>query len=312
MSPRRADASYRAHSCSKHRAKGERNRNRTVRDCTCATVRHVHGTVQAYNRDGCHCAPCTTASRRYEKLRLLRTRRNGPLTVDPAPVVAHVRRLMAAGLGAPVIGTTAGLSRSTVPLLLRKASQGRAHLIRRDSALRLLAVNVASAELTASPLSKVDAAETWRRAHALMALGYSRSWIGRQITGNPRGRLTLAVDAVTRRNAAAILALYERVGDTPAPPSKGATQARNEAARRGWPPPILLDGDDLPPPDGEVDEVAVRRAVSGEPVSLTAREQREAVAHMGDLSGRVAAERAGVNRRTVCRWRAEQRCEGAA
>jgi hypothetical protein len=59
------------------------------------------------------------------------------------------------------------------------------------------------------------------------------------------------------------------------------------------------------PDDGDVDEIAVERAINGEPTALTPSEQREAFRRMatrGD-SDSIIATRLGVASRTVMRWR---------
>lgn len=57
--------------------------------------------------------------------------------------------------------------------------------------------------------------------------------------------------------------------------------------------------------DGEVDEIAVERAMKGDPVALTSRERDEAFRRLAErgVSDEQIAQRLGVADRTVLRWR---------
>lgn len=65
------------------------------------------------------------------------------------------------------------------------------------------------------------------------------------------------------------------------------------------------------PDDGHVDEIAVERAMAGDAVGITQREQAEAFRRLAGkgLSDEVIAQRLGVHARTVLRWRQAQGLE---
>lgn len=65
------------------------------------------------------------------------------------------------------------------------------------------------------------------------------------------------------------------------------------------------------PDDGDIDEIAVERAVRGEPTALTPTEQREAfrIAAGKGLTDQQIAQRLSVSVRTVLRWRQSEGIE---
>lgn len=92
--------------------------NDLVEGCTHRTP-HRHGTALAYKTCGCRCSRCTAAGTRDQK-RIVRARAVGqPLTVDPAPVVAHVRLLLR-GRTASQIAAEAGLTRHTAEAVMHR------------------------------------------------------------------------------------------------------------------------------------------------------------------------------------------------
>ncbi|QDP95153.1 hypothetical protein FOE78_03790 [Microlunatus elymi] len=172
--------------------------------------------------------------------------------VDPAPVRAHVERLLAAGLTKPQIGRRSGLATNTITaLLVGVHGRGPSERVRQDTAGRLLAVEP---ELIGPEQSGwVNPIGTMRRLRALVALGWSVKSIAK-MAELPDGILwpTLAgrsrVIRVATRDR--LSSLYEQLTQQPAPPaSMGATWARNRAAGLAWPLPCVWSGDGIDDPN---------------------------------------------------------------
>lgn len=162
----------------------------------------------------------------------------------------------------------------------------------------------------------VDATGTTRRLRALAAVGWSNSELGKRAGVD---HSTVCQWANSRRvrvaTAATVRRLYEELSMTPGP----STKVRQLAAKRGWPPPLAWDDDRIDDPaarpnlgrhaDGKatpVDEIAVQRAMRGQPVRLTPAERREAVHRLtrAGLSAAQIAARLRVAQRSVVRHRA--------
>lgn len=170
---------------------------------------------------------------------------------------------------------------------------------------------------------------TGRRLEGLAVLGWSWAELDAKL-GLPAH--TLAFRRSRRRVSAAyarqVRDLYDRLSMRLGP----SAHARNRARAKGWIPPLAWDEDDIddprtvPPaaatldrgwtarPDVggqvEVDEVAVWRAVHGDPPALLSRSERVAAAIRMATAGRPDAHIAGhlgVSVRTVERWREEVR-----
>jgi hypothetical protein len=290
----------RQHRCATHltrvaraeRVEQRRTASGVVRDCQHKIADHQHGTYAAYVLDRCRCRPCRDAvrdKRRHEAR--MKAYGSWQPYVDAEPVRAHIRALAEAGVGYKLVGQAAGVSYGAMskliygtPTIGRKPSRR----IRTDTAERILAVTVEQALV---PSSRVDADLTWRRIHSLIALGYTRAWISAQIGRGGRA-LQIRRARCEKRTADAVATLYRRVGDTPAPPSLGATRAVREAQRNGWPVPAAWDDTNpqLGPMDVDlVDEIAVELACAGEPVTLT-QDERIAAVHRLAEQGHNATE----------------------
>jgi hypothetical protein len=329
-----ADAHHPRHSCAKHRLAGERaarraNRARTrvKRECTHVRGHHVHGTRAAYVRDGCRCTDCTAgntaASRTANRERTYG--RWQPFT-DAEPVRQHLTALRAAGIGVERIARLAQTSVSQIRELAA-AANGDAPLPRRirpSTAARILSIDIADANR--APHSRVDATDTRRRLHALVALGWPPEHLTAQLDRRPSSlRRSMTSSSVTTRTAQDVAALYERLSATP-PPRNTAEQrasadaARAHAAAQRWQPPLAwddIDTDTDPPPhpsgeplpSDDVDKIAVERAVVGDGIryrELTPTEQQQVVHRLTERgrSIRDIAAQLATTKRTVSRRRA--------
>jgi hypothetical protein len=211
-----------------------------------------HGT----KKRNCRCSSCRTAKNRYKanRNRLIAYGRWSSYR-DPEAVRAHVAGLMARGLSKYAIAGLAGVSDACVADLM---AGGHVRGLLAISADCLLAVTF---DLDAIPgRASVDAAGTRRRVQALIALGYSLSdqaaQLGRSVNNYYRVPRRLRVSAETAR---AVRDLYDRLSETAAPPSSGATMARSMAARNDWPPPAGWDDDLIDLPDADLEAELSRR-----------------------------------------------------
>jgi transcriptional regulator with XRE-family HTH domain len=289
------------HSCDRQRrldaahVVGDERRARygtVVRDCEHVHSRHEHGTRNGYVLDRCRCAPCSQAATAYESNRVRQTAygRWQPY-VDAEPARQHVRALMAAGIGFKRVARLAGVSHSSVAKLLYGEASRRlepSKRIRPETERRLLAVQVDERHLAAGAL--VPAHETWQHVSGLVALGYPYRWIAQRIGQTASSGLQLGRWQVTVRNAQAIRALAQQVGDTPGP----SERARRMAKTYGWLTPMqqYAASFDVDDEDQPADELAPRRSRK----ETRAEELLEDARWLldGGLSIELTAERLGI------------------
>ena len=161
----------------------------------------------------------------------------------------------------------------------------------------------------------LDSTGTIRRLRALLALGwrysdiaaltpYQMAFIGAVASGR-----RAMVNADT---ADLVRAVYDRLSGTPGPSGKTRAYARN----RGWPAPLAWEDGAIDDPAAKpiggapsrvgLDEVAIHRAMHGDPVQLTSAERAEAVLRLlarGYTHAQVAG-RLGITDRSVARIKA--------
>lgn len=227
-----------------------------------------HGTRAKYVIDRCRCQPCTASSRIAERdrQRQLAYCRWEPY-VDAQPAREHVAALMAAGVGLKRIVKVSGVSQGAIWKLMYGRDGVPSTRIRPGTANRIFAVT--SDDLADGAC--VDAGSTWRRIHGLIALGYSKAWIGRQL-GQGGHALQLGTGLVTVRNARTVARIADEYGLTPAPVSPSQGRSVNLAMANGW----TVDMVDEPlTDDGYIDEVAIERVLEGHDLRLTPAEQLE-------------------------------------
>lgn len=98
---------------------------RAPKTCTCPRVRHVHGTMAAYNRCGCRCTACTKANRSSERLRQLDHLSGRARMVDATGVRRRLQALHAIGWTSRLIGEQLGMQPSPYSALLNTRAQVR-------------------------------------------------------------------------------------------------------------------------------------------------------------------------------------------
>jgi len=250
-----------------------------VRDCQHPVARHVHGTHKAYLQDKCRCTPCRAANAvRWAAVSRAQLYGRWQPFVDAGPARAHVRGLMAAGMGWQRVARTAGVPRSTVSHLLYGNGRRRGDRMRTASSYALLGVRMPEGAVEGTADRElVDATATRLRVEGLLALGWPKKWIASQLSGGYQMEI-LRGATVQARTARQVAMLAELVGDAPGP----SQRARAYYQRLGYLVPAAQDLDDdyssvHVDPDSLVDEVAVARAAAGERLRLNRAERLEAV-----------------------------------
>jgi superfamily II DNA or RNA helicase len=181
-----------------------------------------HGTRAGYAA-GCRCEACTAANSAYEVDRDRRRAAGAATTdlVDAAGVRGHLRTLEArVGRRArPAMRDVTGFNKKTIDEVI---NGGRARVRPEvDEALRALTVEdlLAHIEADPSPRDDIPAGPTLALIDELLAAGWTKAWISREIGGDGRalqvGRTASGV--VRRETAEAVAGLHARVGGRRAP-----------------------------------------------------------------------------------------------
>lgn len=230
-------------------------------------VHRDHGTPDRYRNGpdendqpgkGCRCTPCRDAQATdLRNYRQRKARESWGATestmVDAEPARAHVRALMAEGVGRERIANVSGVGGGSVAALLygRPADGQRPSArIHRKTADKLLAV---TSEAVADG-ARINATGTKRRLQALIAVGWSGSELMRRL-GKTETNFWYILEqpVVLSRTARAVQALYDDLWNQ-APPDEtpahraAAARSRNRARAAGWAPPMAWDDEQIDDP----------------------------------------------------------------
>lgn len=215
-----------------------------------------HGTLSRRKIHKCGCPRCLKRDSDYSKTRtrLQAYGRWQPFT-DAEPVRAHVRNLMAAGLGIQTIARLSGVSSGGMTKLLygeRRRNLAPSKRVRRETADKLLAIRPTLALLADS--ARIDALGTRRRLQALVAAGWPQRTIA--AASGLDGQLVheaIRADSVEAATARAVCRVYLQLRYAD-PADYGAQlrfidQAKRIATAEGWLGPGYWDDDELDDPD---------------------------------------------------------------
>lgn len=161
-----------------------------------------HGTRLRYI-SGCRCVPCRAANSRYESERLAARKRgewNGIVCADRAR--AHLLALSRAGVGRRAVAAASGVALT----IIHEVRAGRRPQIRAMTERRLLAVDGQAL----SDGAKVPAGPTWRRVRQLLAEGYTKAFLAREL-GAQRPALQLGRRRVLAVTAVRVERLHRRL-----------------------------------------------------------------------------------------------------
>ena len=272
--------------------------DRTPKPCLHKYADHQHGTRACYVLDICRCRPCADASAAAENERTrLKAYGRYHKYVDAEPVRAHIRNLMAFGIGLKQItrltkeATGTSVSGGTLHKLMYGSNSrldGKpSRRVLRATAEKIYAIEPIRANLAGGALDLEGTDQARLRLRALVRLGWSQSCLGRRLGIHPtnfspaiQGSRTL-----TRGTVDAIDALYAELSMSLPPETNpheriSAARARNRAIAAGWLAPLDLEdvtGADVDDRSADVDEVAIERRLSGDAtVRLNQAEKRQA------------------------------------
>lgn len=199
-----------------------------------------HGTPARYqgNRTGtrppCHCRACTTAHNRAGQLRALARLEGRPPRVPSEPVRDHVMSLLDAGMSCTQIGIAAGVSRTAVTKIVKRATP-KVNRTTAEKILRVKPCTVRSSDL-------VPALGTRRRLQALYAIGHGTLAIeaASGLTATSMRRIIHGrSERVTAATHEAIKRAYRLLIATPGECANVRTRAR----KAGWSGPVAWGGD---------------------------------------------------------------------
>ncbi|MGH3405861.1 MAG: WhiB family transcriptional regulator, partial [Streptosporangiaceae bacterium] len=241
-------------------------------------LRVPHGTPARYDGGpdeegtagkGCRCRVCKLAHRREAEQNRVRLRASGKWQpwVDSGPARAHVRMLMAFGIGCDRVAALAGpaVSAGAVSALIYGHPPGPpSRKIRPEAEAAILAVQPVLENLAATAL--VDPTGTRRRLQALVAAGWPQRRLAARLGWRWSNFYTVMAypKQIAAATARAVIALYCELRDQPPPQATQAEKtamlnARALAETRGWPGPDRWD-------DGTIDDPrAAPRTAAGRP-----------------------------------------------
>jgi hypothetical protein len=261
-------------------------------------ARYVWGPDENGQPGGCRCRACTEVRRVTEaqRKRLIAYGQWQPF-VDAGPAREHVRALARCGIGWKRAAALAGVPNGSMSrLMFGTSTRAPSKRIRPETERRILAVRPSPEAL--SPGHPVDATATRRRVQALVAVGYSRTFVAGRLGRTGANFLTtLSRQQVTAATALAVRALYDELWDVPPPEldrwaRSSVARAKNMARANRWPPPQAWDDETIGDPDAKPAEGWQRRG------HLSRAEVAEEAAELigWGLSRADAAQRLGKSR----------------
>jgi DNA-binding NarL/FixJ family response regulator len=252
----------------------------------------AHGSYSRYIKHACRCDACRNAGRTYRR-RLGYDRVNGiSRRIDATQTRHHAERLIARGWTQAQISTASGLNSAQVSEVLA----GRYATVSPRTSAAILTVPLDSTP----PIQRgmIDATGTRRRLQALMVLGHTPADIARR-AGLGISSLQQTTNGTWKQiratHAMKVARVYRELSLMPAPPSRFAEQARNDAMTRGWHGPMAWDDIDNPACQPDPAEPTAPQHVHPDDVAkLAAR----------GLDDHQIGQRLGLSPRTVLRARA--------
>jgi DNA-binding CsgD family transcriptional regulator len=279
-SPAMAAYALRRHSCATVRERAARGQRRLDRlalsgpEQPCQhNDRHPHGDRVRYVIDKCRCRPCRDSANRYERARQRQQMYGHDAYVDAAPARAHIKALMAAGMGLKRIVEVSDISQGLLWKLIygktrADGTRAASQRIRPITEQTILAIH-----LNLAGGARVSGVGTRRRLQALVAIGWSQSKLARRLGmgGRNFGHLIHNLGmtgAVTVAHAKAVTALYDQLWDQAPPRTEwrdhiAYSRSLSYSAKAGWVVPMAWSDDDIDNPNatpdlGEQEQVAHR------------------------------------------------------
>lgn len=181
-----------------------------------------HGTRVKYVIEKCRCEPCRLANREKERERARAIQRPDEAWMPYVPASRarrHVRELAAQGVGIKSIAVLSGVPHGALSKLIygdRKRRLAPSKRIRPETERKILAVTVAMA----AGAQKIPAGPTWVLLDDLIARGFTKSWLARQLGSTARSShpgLQLNRDVVNASTARKVEELHHRLAGVHGP-----------------------------------------------------------------------------------------------
>lgn len=172
---------------------------------------------------GCRCADCRRANSAYETARAAARKAGDWNGIVPAiKARGHLAALAAQGVGRRAVGAACDVADSVLSAII---TGNKTHIRARTERAILAVTEAAAADRAFTP-----AAETWRYLDGLIADGYSKAELARQL-GYATPALQISRHQVTRRTAYDVQRLYLRLCLVSAVPT---LRHLNELANEGY------------------------------------------------------------------------------
>lgn len=229
--------------------------------------------------------------------------------VDAQPTRAHINMLIVAGLGTRQIEALSGVSRKTIRQVLSGRSDrgtGPSKKVLTSTAERIQAVPIPKDrhELAADS-QPVLAVGTTRRLQALVAIGYTQSYLAGRMGMEPTNATELLYgkrNCVSARRARVVADLYNELSTMPPTdnrPMRGAPlgwpqRSRERARQLGWADPFAWEDEDLDDPDARPAPLPPER-------TLTRRERYYELVNLG-LTKYEIAGKLGIEYESLLKW----------
>lgn len=167
-----------------------------------------HGTRAKYVMEKCHCGPCTEANRAYARARDRASRRPDeqllPAYVDASEARHHLRWLGRQNVGLRAVSARTGIARSTV----ERIKSGDIRKSRPATIEKILLVF----PIDALDHAVIPAGPTWKLLDDLIAHGYTRTFIGRELGSEAKvPSLQVGREHVIASTARKVRALHARL-----------------------------------------------------------------------------------------------------
>ncbi|MFJ5644107.1 hypothetical protein [Streptomyces sp. NPDC093223] len=195
---------------------------------------------------GCKCQPCRNAKVKADAIRAIANMSSRPVRIPAAPVAAHLRNLLDAGMGWVRITRAAHSSSCTIARILNGQE-----LVRRSVAERILAVKYRPA-----PGRYLDATGSRRRVQGMMVRGHTVVVIATEaaLDHSVIHDILNGCPQVRGLTADKIAAAYDWLSSRqPTGRASAITVTRNRAARDGFAPPAAWDDDAIDDPNAAPD-----------------------------------------------------------
>jgi len=265
--------------------------DRTPKPCHHKIANHQHGNYQTYVSDRCRCLPCAFAYSEYNSWQNDRKAAGKVNHVPDRRAREHVAALRNAGWRVNFIVAETGVSKWTIQHLLT----GKPRMIQVATERRILALDI---DTQADRSILVDATGTRRRVQALIALGWPVQTIQKMaglgdhalfiITGGQAQCFTTTRDTIRD--------LYDKLWNTPPPPSPAAVKAKKRAEQRGYAPPLAWDDDNIDDPNATPNTGDAQR-------DAESREAERLALWKRGMTDRQIAAATGRHHDAIRRWR---------